>query len=708
MQQRRRLTAVRQRPTLAIIMSIVIVAAVVVGLNTDDILKTQEAGTAPVSASEESVSLTEGENIVVEDAAISAQGGEAAPSAGGTARTVKEFTRDQEFSMFALTWQGHRDIAPFVRAEAADGSWGPWYAAEPMDAVSPTGMSGTDLVYIEPTTKVQVSVTGVDIIGTETGEAPAEEAAAEQAPAEAPVAEAPAEEAPAEEAPVVEAPAPVVEAPVEQAPAPAAEAPVGAGTAPLPTNYGDIKPVADVSDAADIQAVFIDGNEEEGGIALAAESDSYGMPNVISRAGWRADESLRCSSPTYDDSVSAITIHHTAGSNNYTEAGSAAQMRGYYKYHASTLGWCDIGYQSLVDKYGNIFEGRAGGLNKAVQGAHAGGFNQNTWAISMMGDYSNVTPSAATIQAVGELAGWRASVADAQFDPTGSDVHYSEGTSYAKYPYGAAVTLPNIFAHRDVGNTACPGNAGYAQMGNIRSIAKTTYDGIQNGTGGNGGGSIPDDNTTPPITDPIPDEPIVTPPVDNEPGTAQLSSVSGLDIEGLINGDQSAIIAAAGTIAVVALSLALSQGDVGGIGNLGDVEVVSGLTLGHIPPVLQGVVSLSGDSEIGQLAQTLLTVLGPVLGESRSGVQYAGDRNGNSGINYALFDNGIILDSDQTGAHALWGAIGDAWASQGYDLGPLGLPTSEEYQSGNLTRVDFQNGYITYDPATNAVDIQQN
>ena len=50
-------------------------------------------------------------------------------------------------------------------------------------------------------------------------------------------------------------------------------------------------------------------------------------------------------------------------------------MRGIYTYHARTLGWCDVGYNVLVDKYGQAFEGRRGGLDRNVQGAHAGGFS---------------------------------------------------------------------------------------------------------------------------------------------------------------------------------------------------------------------------------------------------------------------------------------------------------------------------------------------
>lgn len=716
MQQRRRLNAVQQRPTLAIILTAVLVAAVVTGVTGERILNTQQAGGDPVPVSEQSVSFGSGDDVLVDDPAIATQG----QRQGGTERTVKEFTSEDPFSMFALTWEGERDIAAFVRAEAEDGSWGPWYDAEPLGQVSPEGKNGTDLVYVEPTTRIQVSTRGIDFVG-----APAE---AEDAPAEADTAEteAPAPAAAPQEQAPAEAPAP--EAPVDTPPAaddsPDTEGNTGNnGAAPLPSNYGDIQPVAEAAelpDASGVEVVLIDGNAEEGGIAQVNESDSYGMPNVISRAGWGANEGQRCSTPTIDDHVSAITIHHTAGSNDYSEADAAAQMRGYYTYHASTLGWCDIGYQALVDKYGNIYEGRAGGLNKAVRGAHAGGFNQNTWGISMMGNYQNVTPSAETIQAVGELAGWRASVDG--FEPKGSGTHYSEGSGYTQYPAGQAVNLPNIFAHRDVGNTSCPGDAGYAQMDNIRDIAQTTYDGIQSGQPGSG--SSPSSSTTPGAGAPgegdtSPAEP--TPADPNAPqfeqgSTEQLSSeadsefVSGnIDIAGILAGDTEAIVAAAGTVAVIALGLALSNGDASGYtANVGDTEVAEGVTLSHVQPLVDGMVSLSGDSQIAETWRQINSVFGPVLGDSRSGVQYAAGQHGNTNTQYALFDNGIMLSSDQTGPHALWGAIGDAWAGQGFDAGPLGLPVNEEYQAGNLLRVDFQFGYITFDPATGEVDIQLN
>lgn len=707
MQQRRRLNAVRHRPTLAITLTAVLVMAVITGVSGERILNTQQGGGDPVPVAEQNVAFHSGDNVVVDDPAIATQG----QQQGGVERTVKEFTSDDPFSMFALTWEGERDIAAFVRAEAEDGSWGPWYDAEPIGQTSPSGKNGTDLVYVEPTTRIQVSATGIDFVG-----APAEDAEAEAAEGvadDAPQAPAPAE-APAQEAPVDTPPA------TEDTPGTDSDA----GTAPLPSNYGDIQPVAEAEPLADdpgIEVVLIDGNAQQGGIAPVSESDTYGMPDVISRAGWGANEGQRCSTPTIDNHVSAITIHHTAGSNDYSEAQAAGRMRGYYTYHASTLGWCDIGYQALVDKYGNIYEGRAGGLNKAVRGAHAGGFNQNTWAISMMGNYQTVTPSPETIQAVGDLAGWRASVDG--FEPKGNGTHYSEGSGFTPYPAGQAVNLPNIFAHRDVGNTACPGDAGYAQMGNIRDIAQAKYDSIQSGQPGGGSTPAPTDTEqpgadVPPATTPRPgDDPAAPADPNYEPSSAdQLSSeansefVGGnIDIAGILAGDTEATVAAAGTLAVIALGLAVSHGDATGeTSSVGDVQIAEGVTLGHIQPLVDGLVSLSGDSEISETWRQISSVFGPVLGDSRSGVQYAAGQHGNTNTEYALFDNGIMLSSDQTGTHALWGAIGDAWAGQGLDAGPLGLPVNEEYQAGNLLRVDFQFGYITFDPATGAIDIQLN
>src|SRR5699024_9045980 len=121
------------------------------------------------------------------------------------------------------------------------------------------------------------------------------------------------------------------------------------------------------------------------------------------------------------------------------------------------------------------------------------------------------------------------------------------------------------------------------------------------------------------------------------------------------------------------------------------------------------VINLTGDNKYSRGWNDLNNTLGPVLGAATGGettVKYTSDQN--SEVTFVPFENGIMVSSPEAGTHGLWGAIGDAWAQQGADLGPLGLPTSNQYQSGDLLRVDFQNGYITYDSATGQASIQLN
>ncbi|MDO4909017.1 MAG: N-acetylmuramoyl-L-alanine amidase [Corynebacterium sp.] len=234
---------------------------------------------------------------------------------------------------------------------------------------------------------------------------------------------------------------------------------------------------APLNDLSDLEMVFIDGKTQK--VIAPASYSTTEQLRLIPRAAWGADENLRCQQPTYDNRVTALTIHHTVGANDYSVDAAPGIVRGIYVYHAQTLGWCDIGYQSLVDRFGNIYEGTYGGFDKAVQGAHAGGFNQNTWAISMMGDFRTVAPSNEMIAAVGNLAGWKAFISG--FDPLGTSVHYSEGSSYTSIPKGQAVTVHNIFGHRDVDTTECPGDAAYAQLDNIRNLASARYRAMQTG-----------------------------------------------------------------------------------------------------------------------------------------------------------------------------------------------------------------------------------
>lgn len=768
MPQRRRISSpaaigqLRVNPTIAVLTVVALVVTLAFGGNS--IYQAQSEGSNPIPVAEQSVNFGSLDNVVVEDAAIASQGGVPGP------KTVKEFTSDTPFSMFALTWTGDQEFASYVRAEAEDGSWGPWYSAAPMDEVGANGKRGTDLIYVEPTDRIQVSVAGVDLGLDETDATSADQASVGNVPEEAPVAGAginseagsdnieseqdgaaqepaaePATEsaaAPAAE-PAVEAeqePAatePAAPAAQEAAPAvPAAEA--GNGLAPIASNYGDIQPVADETTpdasntventgpiAADaIEAVLIDPNLNAGlntgteGIEL---TNSTGMPDVISRSAWGANESMRNAS--YNEPVSAVTVHHTAGSNNYSEVNAPGIVRGIQTYHGSNLGWGDVGYNALVDKYGNIYEGRAGGLDRAVQGAHVGGFNGNTWGVSVLGNYETAQPSYDSLEAVGELAGWKAAISG--FDPNGSDYHQAEFSfGGSKYPAGQGATFPNINAHRDFHYNACPGGNLYREMDTIRDIAGERYNAIYSGTIGDGG-YTPSDPTTDPSTPNNPGD--QGDQGDQGDGGKSSSELAGNDdtnnsgpasgtptalLSSALDGDTLAILTIAGSLAVVLLAAGAAQGMITGEATtLGDIEVYEGLTVSELAPIVDGVVSMSGESEISQVWNSVYNVFGDVLGKSQGGVgQTAPVGSELSSTAFALFENGIIVSDNATGTHALWGAMADAWAGQGFDVGPLGMPTSNPENTGNgdELRVDFEGGSIVYDPNTNQVHINTN
>ena len=213
-------------------------------------------------------------------------------------------------------------------------------------------------------------------------------------------------------------------------------------------------------------------------VAAPLSTTANGLPvPVTTRAEWGANASYMSWDPYYA-SAGHVVVHHTAGTNNYSSWQSASIVRGIYYYHAVTLDWGDIGYNFLVDKYGTVFEGRSGSVaapaGRMSVGAHARGVNTGTMGLSMMGDYSSISPSDVQLNAVGKMAGWflnRAGISDAN-GWAGLHVWTTE-----RYQAGSTISMPRILGHRDVGYTSCPGNVGYSKLGTIRAIAQQQISG---------------------------------------------------------------------------------------------------------------------------------------------------------------------------------------------------------------------------------------
>jgi hypothetical protein len=190
-------------------------------------------------------------------------------------------------------------------------------------------------------------------------------------------------------------------------------------------------------------------------------------PRIVTRAGWGADEKLRERDFRYTTRVSAAFVHHTASGNNYKCAQAPSVIRSIYRYHVVSSGWRDIGYNFLVDKCGNIYEGRAGGVAKPVMGAHTLGFNTNSMGVAVLGSYGTTKPPAVAVKGIAQLTAWKLGLYGA--NPKGKTYLTSGGGNlYAK---GKKVQLHVISGHRDGFATECPGRLLYGKLGTARTEA---------------------------------------------------------------------------------------------------------------------------------------------------------------------------------------------------------------------------------------------
>jgi hypothetical protein len=200
--------------------------------------------------------------------------------------------------------------------------------------------------------------------------------------------------------------------------------------------------------------------------AVAAQSGA--LPTIIPRSAWGGDSVPPREAPLYG-AVQLAFVHHTVNANDYGPQDSAAIVLGIARYHRDSNGWNDIGYNFLVDKYGQVFEGRAGGIDQPVVGAQAQGWNSNSTGIACLGTFSSVTQTPEGMDALARLIGWKLSLHGVPTE--GEVVVTSLGGETNRYPAGTAVTFQRISGHRDGNKTSCPGDALYAQLEQLRTAA---------------------------------------------------------------------------------------------------------------------------------------------------------------------------------------------------------------------------------------------
>jgi hypothetical protein len=192
-------------------------------------------------------------------------------------------------------------------------------------------------------------------------------------------------------------------------------------------------------------------------------------PDIVTRAEWGAAACPPRATPSYGE-VRLAFIHHTVSATNYGPEDSAAMVLGICRYHRNSNGWNDIGYQFLVDKYGQVFEGRGGGMDQSVVGAQSQGYNSVSTGVANLGTFSTQAQTPAGLQGIASLLSWKLSLHGVP--PTGTVAVRSTGGSLNRYPAGRMVSLQRISGHRDADATSCPGDALYAQLPLIRSMVR--------------------------------------------------------------------------------------------------------------------------------------------------------------------------------------------------------------------------------------------
>jgi hypothetical protein len=192
-------------------------------------------------------------------------------------------------------------------------------------------------------------------------------------------------------------------------------------------------------------------------------------PPIVPRSRWLGDAPRSQPPARYDDRVLAVFVHHTDTPNHYDCADTPRVIRDLYAGQTGTRQWDDIGYNFLVDRCGTIYEGRAGGVDRPVTGAHTQGFNHRTAGVAAIGTFTDGVPvPRAMTDAIAAVAAWKLGLSDT--DPRGG-VRLRSSNDRSRYPAGTTVLLPALAGHSDGYMTSCPGAALAERLPALREAA---------------------------------------------------------------------------------------------------------------------------------------------------------------------------------------------------------------------------------------------
>jgi hypothetical protein len=269
----------------------------------------------------------------------------------------------------------------------------------------------------------------------------------------------------------------------EDMPDPKVEA-VRPGIGPIWVGAGaktfDVRVVDGALDDLRLDSIHMNVSGRTSGIASAGAA--VNMPSMISRPEWGAQTwgtgVPDCGSGPSVARAQLAVVHHTATSNSYSPSDSYGIVRAIQSFEMTSRGYCDLSYNFLVDRYGQIFEGRTNSIYQSVVGAHARGFNTGSVGVALIGQYQpGASPAVASVptaqyDSLRNLLAWK--MAWHGMDPlatvhTISQCSSADGYTNCRWPEGTPVALPAILGHRDVTKTSCPGDLVMALLPRLRA-----------------------------------------------------------------------------------------------------------------------------------------------------------------------------------------------------------------------------------------------
>jgi hypothetical protein len=198
---------------------------------------------------------------------------------------------------------------------------------------------------------------------------------------------------------------------------------------------------------------------DTGQVVAAAGTPAAGAsPAILPRSSWAARPFN--GTPVIAPEVRLAVVHHSATANGYSPADVASMIRGIQVFHQDGRGWNDIAYNFVVDAFGRLWEGRDGGIDRAVVGGHTHGANTASIGICYLGNLTGgATIPEAALVAVRHLLEWKFNQVHA-VAPTGiTSYTVLSANSGSRFAAGQTISVKTVVGHSTFAHTACPGQA---------------------------------------------------------------------------------------------------------------------------------------------------------------------------------------------------------------------------------------------------------